>query len=184
MAVCHCGYSRYRYPTTYRRAHRWHGDCIFPMWWPDSGTSGESCLIRIGEDVSIWGRFAHQTCNDLFMFIVSSLASAGSCRLHWFQKQVYLDITIDKYSSLFLASGASAVIMSFRMTFMRYGTKLAGYSPFPATHDGSGQWATVLDHREDLYEPELGLVIGWSQRVWTLFWLGASARTILPSSIL
>jgi len=65
MAVCHCGYSRCRYPTTYRRAHRWHGDCIFPMWWPGSGTSGESCLIRIGEDVSIWGRFVHQTCNDL-----------------------------------------------------------------------------------------------------------------------
>ena len=129
MAACHCGYSRCRYPTTYRRAHGWHGDCIFPMWWPDSGTSGESCLIRIGEDVSIWGRFAHQTCNDLFMFIVSSLASAGSCRLHWFQKQVYLVIAIDKYSSLFLASGASAVIMSLHMTFMRYETKLADYSP-------------------------------------------------------
>ena len=61
----------------------------------------------------------------------------GICRIlqaTLISEQVYLDITIlditiDKYSSLFLASGTSAVIMSLRMTFMRYGTKLADYSP-------------------------------------------------------
>jgi len=125
----------------------------------------------------------------------------GICRIlqaTLISEQVYLDITIlditiDKYSSLFLASGALAVIMSLRMTFMRYETKLADYSPLLfrncgiadftveyqyATHryqlflQHMGQWATVLDHREDLYVPELRLVIGWSQRIWTLSLVG------------
>lgn len=109
MAVCHCGYSRCRYPTTYCRVHKWHGDCIFPIWWPGSGTS---CLIILSQ--CTWRITSHSKRKrrpyreslptKLVMTsvcIVSSLASAGSCRLYCFQKQVYIDITIDRYSSFF-----------------------------------------------------------------------------------
>ena len=151
--------------------------------------------------------FAHQTCNDLFMCTVSSLASAGSCRLHCLQKQVYLDITIDRCSSLFLASDASAiVIMSLRMIFMRYGTKLADYSPYffrtvaqlisqfiPAFYS---KYQLFLQHlmggtMNHCFRSQEGSVHARTQTGDGVkptkldpFWLGVSAKTILHSSIL
>jgi len=145
------------------------------------------------EKTSVSGEFAHQACNDLFVCIVWSLASAGSCRLYCFQKQVYIDITIDRYSSFLLASvlwPSSSCLFVWRSYDMEQSWQTIPHtlsklwhsgphswvpvyyswiSAFPATHDGSGQRATVIDHRKSLYVPELRLVIRWSQRTWTLF---------------
>jgi len=82
------------------------------------------------EKTSVSGEFAHQACNDLCVHCLKFgicrilqailLSEAGLYRHHYRQVLVF-------------SSGIRAlavVIMSLRMTFMRYGTKLADYPPY------------------------------------------------------
>jgi len=144
------------------------------------------------EKTSVSGEFAHQACNDLCVHCLKFgicrilqailLSEAGLYRHHYRQVLVFLLASVLWPSSSCLFVWRSCDMEQSWQTIPHTLSKLwhsgphswvpvyySWISAFPATHDGSGQRATVIDHRKSLYVPELRLVIRWSQRTWTLF---------------